>query len=434
MINKQNKNATLLISLFFLFSFLFIILNIFRSWTGIRADFPSFYYATELAFNGLSPYNMKNWNAVKLIHLPNQDLYPFLHIPFSLVLFYPLSLVDFQISQSILFIANIAATFLLIYLVFIKILRKTILDPFVVIGGIFLLLFSPVRETISHGQVNIIVIVLICIFWWAHKENKSSLAISLPLAVSILLKIYPGIFLLFLLTKKNFKCILLTVGIIVLFSLVALSIFPPEIWTDWYSTIGSTSYGGIFARNILSWKVGNQSINGFISRFFLGVPNRQIASISDYIFLLTRWQKMIVSEALGYISFGFLLLIWIFLVLRKRMDASNETRSDLEISMLLLTMYLVAPISWDHHLVFILPSIFVLLNNFISKNFLGGSFWVVIVLSVTLSVNFNLSHPFFQNGIFGIFVSMHFLSVLGIWFMNLLTIYNSSRIIEPESL
>jgi alpha-1,2-mannosyltransferase len=375
---------------------------------------------------------MKNWNAVKLIHLPNQDLYPFLHFPFSLVLFYPLSLVDFPISQSILFIANIAATFLLIYLLFIKILRKTILDPFVVIGGIFLLLFSPVRETISHGQVNIIVIVLICIFWWAHKEDKSSLVISLPLAVSILLKIYPGIFLLFLLTKKNFKCILLTVGIIVLFSLVALSIFPPEIWTDWYSTIGSTSYGGIFARNILSWKVGNQSLNGFISRFFLGVPNRQIASISDYIFPLTRWQKMIVSEALGYISFGFLLLIWIFLVLRKRMDASNETRSDLEISMLLLTMYLVAPISWDHHLVFILPSIFVLLNHFICNNSLGGSFWAVVTLSVILAVKFNLDHPLFKDGIFGIFVSMHFFSVLGIWFINLLTIHNSSRINEPE--
>lgn len=434
MINKQNKNATLLISLFFLFSLFFIINNISRSWAGVRVDFPSFYYATDLAFNGLSPYNMKNWNAVKLIHLPNQDLYPFLHIPFSLVLFYPLSLVDIQVSQSILFIANIAATFLLIYLVFIKILRKSIFDPFVTIGGIFILLFSPVWETISHGQVNLIVIILICTFWWALKENKFSLTISLPLAVSILLKVYPGIFILYLVTKKKFKCILLTVGIIVLFSLTAFLIFPTEIWTDWYSTIGSTSYGGIFARNILSWKVGNQSLNGFISRLFLGVPNRQIASISDYIFPLTRWQKMIVSEALGYISFGFLLLIWIFLVLRKKMDAGNEARSDLEISMLLLTMYLVAPISWDHHLVFILPSMFVLLNHFISNNSLGGSFWVVVILSVILSVNFNLSHPFFQNGIFGIFVSMHFLSVLGIWFMNLLSIYNSSRIIEPESL
>ncbi len=434
MINKQNKNATLLISLFFLFSLFFIIKNISRSWAGIRADFPSFYYAADLAFNGLSPYNNKIWGAVKLLHLPDQDLYPFLHIPFSLVLFYPLSLFNFQISQSILFITNIVATFLLIYLVFIKILRKSILDPFVTIGGIFILLFPPVQDTISHGQVNLIVIGLICTFWWALKENKSSITISLPLAVSILLKVYPGIFLLYLLTKKKFKCMLLTVGIIVLFSLVAFLLLPTEIWTDWYSTVGSIKYGGVFAGRIPSWKVGNQSLNGFITRFFLGVRNLQIASISDYIFPLKWWHNATASMLWGYISFGVLILIWLFLVLRKRMDAGNETRSDLEISMFLLTMYLVAPISWGHHLVFILPSIFVLLNHFISNNSLSGSFWVVIILSVILSVNFKFDHPFFQNGIFGIFVSMHFFSVLGIWFMNLLTIYNSSRIIEPEFL
>lgn len=434
MINKQHKNATLLISLFFLSSLVFIIHNIYRSWAGIRADFPSFYYATDLAFSGLSPYNNKIWGAAKLIHLPNQDLYPFLHIPFSLVLFYPLSLVDIQVSQSILFILNIAATFLLIYLLFIKILRKSILDPFVTIGGIFILLFPPVRETISHGQVNLIVIVLICTFWWVLKENRSSLTISLPLAVSILLKVYPGIFLLYLLTKKNYKNILLTVGIIVLFSLIAFLILPTEIWTDWYSTVGSVKYGGVFSRRIPSWKVGNQSFNGFITRFFMGARNRNIVSISDY-FLRLKWTtKWIASSALGYLSSGFLVLTWMFLVLRKRVDASNETRSDLEISMLLLTMYLVAPISWDHHLVFILPSIFVLLSHFISNNSLGGSFWGVVILSAILSVNFDLSHPIFQNGIIGIFVSMHFFSVLGIWFINLLTIHNLSRINEPESL
>jgi hypothetical protein len=122
------------------------------------------------------------------------------------------------------------------------------------------------------------------------------------------------------------------------------------------------------------------------------------------------------------------------LALRKRMDASNKTRSDLEISMLLLTMYLVAPISWYHHLVFILPPIFVLLNHFIVNNSLGGSFWVLVILSGILFVNFNLSHPLFQNGLIGIFVSMHFFSVLGIWFVNLITIHNLSRINEPESL
>jgi len=269
MINKQHKNAAFLISLFFLFSIWFIINNINRSWAGIRVDFPSFYYATDLAFNGISPYKREIWEAANLIHFPNRDLYPFLHIPFSLVLFYPISLVDIQVSQSILFIINIAATFLLIYLLFIKILRKSILDPFVIIGGILILLFPPVRETISHGQVNLIVIVLICTFWWTIKENKSSLTISLPLAISILLKVYPGIFLLYLLTKKNFKSILLTVGIIVLFSLVAFLVFPTEIWTDWYSTVGSVKYGGVFAKRIPSWKVGNQSLNGFITSILL---------------------------------------------------------------------------------------------------------------------------------------------------------------------
>ena len=73
MINKQHKNATLLISLFFLFSCWFIIININRSWAGIRVDFPSFYYAANLAFSGLSPYNKDIWEAVNLMHLPKLE-------------------------------------------------------------------------------------------------------------------------------------------------------------------------------------------------------------------------------------------------------------------------------------------------------------------------------------------------------------------------
>jgi len=431
--NRPNKTEVIQITIFFLFSLFFIIKNISRSWNGIRIDFPSFYYATILAYKGISPYIKNIWDEIGLLNFPNQDLYPFLHIPFSLVLFYPLILVDYQVSQSILFIVNIAATFLLIYLIFIRILGKSFLDPIVTIGGIFILLFPPVWQTISNGQVNIIVIVLICTFWCSLKEKKSPFTASLPLAVSILTKIYPGIFLLYLFIKKDYKKILLTVGIIALFSFTALLLFPTEIWADWYSALGSTPYGGVFSERLPSWKVGNQSLNGFITRFFRGVRNLDIDSLSDFIQPLSGENKTIVSGVVGYLSSGFILLIWMFMALRKRRDPGNKTWLDLDISMLLITMYLVAPISWDHHLVFILPSIIVLLNYFISNYSLGGSFWSLIILSALLFVNVDYGHPIFQEGIIGIFVSVHFFSVLGIWFINFLTIHNSSRYKKPGS-
>jgi hypothetical protein len=160
----KNSLVIILISLFVLLAVYFCYDQIGDHWEGIQVDFPSFYYGADIAFNGGSPYKKTTWKSVKSLHLPNQDLYPYINIPPSLILLYPLTLFEIQVAQSILLIINIIAVFLLIYLIFFKILRKNITDPIVPIGGIFILLYPPIGETLSHGQVNLIVISLICIF------------------------------------------------------------------------------------------------------------------------------------------------------------------------------------------------------------------------------------------------------------------------------
>ena len=71
----------------------------------------------------------------------------------------------------------------------------------------------------------------------------------------------------------------------------------------------------------------------------------------------------------------------------------------------------------------VLPAIFIMLDHFISDKNIGFSFGLVILFSLILATNINLSHPFFQRGILGIFVSTHFLAVLGLWMVNLFTVY-----------
>jgi hypothetical protein len=82
----------------------------------------------------------------------------------------------------------------------------------------------------------------------------------------------------------------------------------------------------------------NESINGLISRFFLNLnsnpnPGNQFAAQS------------------------FTYAICAFMVIHKSSSLRQPDFLDDEFSILLLVMYLVAPFAWEHHLVFVLPAI-----------------------------------------------------------------------------
>jgi hypothetical protein len=268
--SKQQKSVLIFLGILNLFA-IFIWVTVDRFWDGTRVDFPSYYYGAKLTFEeDLSPYTRDHWDYAIELFDQEQDLYPYVYIPPSVFLFYPLLNLDYQTSQSVLFILNhvlIALFFwLFLYRIF-KIPSHSVL-PLIAAGYIFF--FSPLKMELRAGQMDIIVLVLLCVTWWALKEKKHPAFVILSMVVVILLKLTPILFLFILLIRKEYKAILWIVVILLALSLIAHFTLPENMWIDWYEWVGSRGYGQVISTRLGPPGFGNQNINAFFSRIFLG--------------------------------------------------------------------------------------------------------------------------------------------------------------------
>ncbi len=82
--------------------------------TKNMTDFPSFYWASDAFFNqGISPYNIKIIQSYF-----DKTIFPFIYIPPSILLFYPLSLMNYNNAFIVyLFINHIALLFFVLLLI-----------------------------------------------------------------------------------------------------------------------------------------------------------------------------------------------------------------------------------------------------------------------------------------------------------------------------
>src|SRR3990172_4061893 len=89
-------------------------------------DFPSFYYATQLAYKeNKSPYNPQEWKLVQQAYSSkDSNLFPFIYLPPSLLIFYPLSLLNYETARIVMLVLNHILTFLFLNLMLFKILAE----------------------------------------------------------------------------------------------------------------------------------------------------------------------------------------------------------------------------------------------------------------------------------------------------------------------
>lgn len=309
-------------------------------------DLPSFFWAAKLAFEqGVSPYDPQAFQ--EAVALAGQRVHPYLYPPPSLLVFYPLSLLSFDAARVLVLVGNHVMFLLLGYLLLWRVAR---LDR----GGAaslaffvaYLLLCEPVTLTIVLGQVNLLVLVLLLVLWLALREDAHPLLVGLPLSLAILVKAYPALFLLPLLAQRKYRAVAATLGLLALHLLVAGLVIPAPAWRDWLTSVLPTGgYGrvplGLFSP-AAAW---NQSLNGFTSRLFLEnefsealLPSEAAARSVPYL---------LAAALLGA-------TLWTSWRIARRADAGRFL--DLELSLWLVAMFAVAPLSWEHHLVFVLPA------------------------------------------------------------------------------
>jgi alpha-1,2-mannosyltransferase len=345
---KLDKRIAVLLVLLLLFPFIYN--QGYHFLTIVRLDYATFYFGSRLAFHEqASPYDyaLLAETAESVIgERPLAYLYP----PPSLFIFYPLGVLSFRASSAIMSVFIFFLILILILLLF-RILGYNLSTNMGIFSFAYAASFYGLTANLEAGQINLLVIVLICGSWLLFKEDKRAFWIALPLAIATLIKVYPALFILYFAAKRRWMIVTWTIVCLLIFSIASYFILPSIFWSEWITTTLATGGYSSGEAGILSpadWE--NQSIHGFITRLCVD----------------ERFSEPLIAGCTIDRLFGYLFSIvgiGVFLGLTFWIKSPIGTAvTDSEFALGLLTMVLASPLSWSPHMVFVLPAALVALR------------------------------------------------------------------------
>jgi hypothetical protein len=216
-----------------------------------------------------------------------------------------------------------------------------------------------------------------------------------------LLKTYPALLLLPLLLRRRFSAIALTCVVYGVIALAAAIVLPHSVWASWlHEVVPSGRYGtdSIFA------EPGNQNINAFVNRLFLPNP------FCDAMLNNATLAKPI-ATVLALLVFGITIITAFYYHRRGDTEDGGQT----EIACFLLAIFLVAPLSWNNHLVLVLPAAVLALSLVLA----GKLRWPLAAMIggalLILAKGINFAHPAISKGWWTLLISIKFYAVLALW-------------------
>lgn len=191
-------------------------------------------------------------------------------------------------------------------------------------------LIEPTRETITFGQINMLLIVLILADLLIAVPGKWRLA-GAGIGLATALKLFPGIFIVYLLITRRWRAAAVAAGAAAGATLLAAAVTPRASWQFWTEALWSTERVG------RTDYTGNQSLQGLLARLWAPAePSRLV------------WLVLVVLVAgLG---------LW---------RAARAARAGDEVAGLALTglvAALISPITWPHHVYWFVPALVALVG------------------------------------------------------------------------
>ena len=370
-------------------------------------DFPTLYWGARLVFEEeRSPYVEGAF--AEIAEQENRRIFPYLYPPPSLLAFYPFSVLPYDAAKVRLLFASHLCLLVILYLFFFRI------EPFdpppgrrglaAALMTVFVLNYYPVADNFAWGQINLIVMALICFAWLAFKRGGHALSIAVPLSLAVLLKTYPVLLLALLVIRRRYAAAAAVVGLLALYAAAAWFVLPRNLWGEWATNVLPTGgYGlrpfGLF----LPVEPWNHSINGFL----LFVQDRCPSLLGLPTAVLTRPLTYLVAASVAAVTAG-------LSYLSERKGAGAKT-FDVEVSLFLLMMFLVAPLSWEHHFVYALPAALFAIH-FLLRG--GEQPWVAVgALAALFAIawDFPRDEMYRIGGAFAFVNAVKFFAAFGLW-------------------
>ncbi len=258
-------------------------------------------------------------------YIKPDSTYGFTYPPFAALCMLPMLLFTWHQAVAVSVVLTAFASAVLLYWLVDPIAQRQGWNrPFTfVIAACMFALLEPVRDTVSFGQVNLLLLALVYVDYrllTTGRERWAGFAIGLAAAI----KLTPAIFIIYLLLTKRTRPALIAIATAATATLFAAQVDPTQSLVFWTDALLDTNRVGVFAY------VSNQSLQGVLARLSPPTPGTIFWAIAV---AATLW-------------------IW-FKKIRQSDDRSGFALTG-------IIACLISPITWVHHLVWVIPALIIM--------------------------------------------------------------------------
>jgi alpha-1,2-mannosyltransferase len=287
---------------------------------------------------------------------PIQGSLGFTYPPFAAVVMYPMSWLTLFASVAAMWVISAVAVVLTTIWLLVPIAdRHGWPRWFTVCTALpFIAMLEPIRETVTFGQINLLLAALILVDLLVALPRGSRWAgVGIGLAAAI--KLTPAVFIVYLFITRRYRAAITCVGTATAATLIAVAFSPSDSWHYWTSEVWQSSRVGHL------WFIPNQSLLGFLSR--LAYPHPAQGGLGLTVLCFGMWRASIAG--------------------RKGDELVGLTLTG-------ITGALISPVSWQHHLYWFVPALVVLLDvgtsREVPKHRWFAALGVLVLVTVTFSV------------------------------------------------
>ncbi|GAA2752744.1 glycosyltransferase 87 family protein [Kitasatospora cinereorecta] len=254
--------------------------------------------------------------------------YGFTYPPFAAFCMLPMLLLGWHPAIAVSVVLGAVATGLLLWWLVDPVARRRGWNRWYAfsIAACLVALLNPVRDTFSFGQVNLLLVALVLADWRLADSRYARWA-GIGIGLAAALKLTPALFIGYLLLTRR-RTALVATAVALVATGVGWLAAPRASGTFWTAALWDTDRVGAFGY------ISNQSLQGAIARLGPELPGRTLWLASSLV-------------VLG---------IWAYRV-RRAARAGDRLAG---YALTGLACCLVSPITWVHHLVWLLPALAVL--------------------------------------------------------------------------
>jgi alpha-1,2-mannosyltransferase len=265
------------------------------------------------------------------------QLLPFTYPPFAALLAAPLAWMPWPAAQIVMVVLIYAALALAVGYCFRPLLARAGAWSPLVLGVLVALMICPMplRDQVRFGQVDLFLVAL-CVVDCATPRPRWPRGLLVGLAMAV--KLVPGVFLVYLLITRRREAAVNALFTAAGATLLAFALLPRDSVDFWF---GALLEGDRVGSNYVT---SNQALRGFLLRMYW--PD-----------MVTAWVWLASAALLAWVGFRYARGLSLLGASGRLSPADSWSAEQAGIAVTGLVAVIIGPVSWIHHLAWIVPVI-----------------------------------------------------------------------------